>query len=322
MERERRRSFAVEASLTSRLQRSENELHRLTRLNEQKDSALRILLVMKSLLMRKLGSKAASTLFEQEAPSDPGFPSYSGPPPRPRVAHEMPGSTPSREYHTPSQASTKLRSYTFGGGSPSVLGQVSLDMERYAEELSEVFQEEIASHRKVKRDVELVTNDLENMFLVEDYLRADAELQDHIHRNEVLQNEIARHTSGLSGPQEARRYNNTEKLQHSVLEDILGTRQTRQELCVRHLVGTWIAKPIQWKSRWRIRKLEQMMCRLLQSLLRHLVGTWIAKPIQWKSQWRIRKLEQMMCRLLQSLLRHLVGTWIAKPIAIQWKSQW
>ena len=118
------------------------------------------------------------------------------------------------------------------------MGQVSLDMRRYQAELSEVFEDEIVQHRKVARDVELVTNDLENMFAIEDYLEADADLRAQLHRNEALQNEIANYSSHSSqyspspNGAEARRYN-TKRLQESVLEDILEVRQSRQEMAVR-----------------------------------------------------------------------------------------
>ena len=229
---EGRNHGAIATSLAARLQHSENERHRLAQLNEKKDTALRLLLVMKSVMLRKLGGqRAAAGLFQDAS----GLPSSS------RSQSQAERSTSGRAHHWDySPPTPSLQSYRFGGGagSPGVMGQVSLDMRRYQAELSEVFEDEIVQHRKVARDVELVTNDLENMFAIEDYLEADADLRAQLHRNEALQNEIANYSSHSSqyspspNGAEARRYN-TKRLQESVLEDILEVRQSRQEMAVR-----------------------------------------------------------------------------------------
>ena len=229
---EGRNHGAIATSLAARLQHSENERHRLAQLNEKKDTALRLLLVMKSVMLRKLGGqRAAAGLFQDAS----GLPSSS------RSQSQAERSTSGRAHNWDySPPTPSLQSYRFGGGagSPGVMGQVSLDMRRYQAELSEVFEDEIVQHRKVARDVELVTNDLENMFAIEDYLEADADLRAQLHRNEALQNEIANYSSHSSqyspspNGAEARRYN-TKRLQESVLEDILEVRQSRQEMAVR-----------------------------------------------------------------------------------------
>ena len=229
---EGRNHGAIATSLATRLQHSENERHRLAQLNEKKDTALRLLLVMKSVMLRKLGGqRAAAGLFQDAS----GLPSSS------RSQSQAERSTSGRAHNWDySPPTPSLQSYRFGGGagSPGVMGQVSLDMRRYQAELSEVFEDEIVQHRKVARDVELVTNDLENMFAIEDYLEADADLRAQLHRNEALQNEIANYSSHSSqyspspNGAEARRYN-TKRLQESVLEDILEVRQSRQEMAVR-----------------------------------------------------------------------------------------
>ena len=209
---EGRNHGAIATSLAARLQHSENERHRLAQLNEKKDTALRLLLVMKSVMLRKLGGqRAAAGLFQDAS----GLPSSS------RSQSQAERSTSGRAHHWDySPPTPSLQSYRFGGGagSPGVMGQVSLDMRRYQAELSEVFEDEIVQHRKVARDVELVTNDLENMFAIEDYLEADADLRAQLHRNEALQNEIANYSSHSSqyspspNGAEARRYN-TKRLQ-------------------------------------------------------------------------------------------------------------
>ena len=229
---EGRNHGAIARSLAARLQHSENERHRLAQLNEKKDTALRLLLVMKSVMLRKLGGqRAAAGLFQDAS----GLPSSS------RSQSQAERSTSGRAHNWDySPPTPSLQSYRFGGGagSPGVMGQVSLDMRRYQAELSEVFEDEIVQHRKVARDVELVTNDLENMFAIEDYLEADADLRAQLHRNEALQNEIANYSSHSSqyspspNGAEARRYN-TKRLQESVLEDILEVRQSRQVMAVR-----------------------------------------------------------------------------------------
>ena len=229
---EGRNHGAIATSLAARLQHSENERHRLAQLNEKKDTALRLLLVMKSVMLRKLGGqRAAAGLFQDAS----GLPSSS------RSQSQAERSTSGRAHNWDySPPTPSLQSYRFGGGagSPGVMGQVSLDMRRYQAELSEVFEDEIVQHRKVARDVELVTNDLENMFAIEDYMEADADLRAQLHRNEALQNEIANYSSHSSqyspspNGAEARRYN-TKRLQESVLEDILEVRQSRQEMAVR-----------------------------------------------------------------------------------------
>ena len=57
---ESRRTRSISSSLARRLQNSEDEVARLARLNDKKDSAIRVLLVMKSVMLRKLGAQKAA----------------------------------------------------------------------------------------------------------------------------------------------------------------------------------------------------------------------------------------------------------------------
>ena len=177
---ESRRTRSISSSLARRLQNSEDEVARLARLNDKKDSAIRVLLVMKSVMLRKLGAQKAAGLFD----ASPGLHSASG---VPRSRRERASSryrpfvdsgastsySPSGYYRdfprTPSSSPT-LRRYQFGwqpdvsngatsDGRSSLVGQLSLDMVRYQKELSEVFQDEIVAHHKVERDVEVVSNE-------------------------------------------------------------------------------------------------------------------------------------------------------------------
>ena len=61
---ESRRTRSISSSLARRLQNSEDEVARLARLNDKKDSAIRVLLVMKSVMLRKLGAQKAAGLFD------------------------------------------------------------------------------------------------------------------------------------------------------------------------------------------------------------------------------------------------------------------
>ena len=63
--------------------------------------------------------------------------------------------------------------------------QVDADMQQYEQELKEVFQDEIVAHGRVQKNVELVSNDLHNMFALEDYLESNGDLQLQIQRNKV-----------------------------------------------------------------------------------------------------------------------------------------
>ena len=120
-----------------------------------------------------------------------------------------------------------------------MVGQLSLDMVRYQKELSEVFQDEIVAHHKVERDVEVVSNELENMFAIEAYLQHDRDLQEQIQRNAAIQNEIASYNAdvdfNLDTGRGSVRARGAERLQRKVLDDLLNTDevQTRQEMAVR-----------------------------------------------------------------------------------------
>ena len=114
------------------------------------------------------------------------------------------------------------------------MDQVRDDMETYNRELQEVFEDEIVAHRRVERDVEIVSNDLDNMFALEEYLQRDSDLRQQILKNRMLQEDMLRHGHGkpLLDAVSKREYR-TRLLEEKVFEDIMQARQSEKEMALR-----------------------------------------------------------------------------------------